>query len=86
MERSMWADSAFTCGHDYDNAEGTGSLKGAPMGSLSLANCVGYGAKVGYFHLGRLNWQGLEIEGFNSTSHVREGSGLPRTCASRCWR
>ena len=24
----------FTWGHDYDNAEGTGSLKGAPIGSL----------------------------------------------------
>ena len=67
----------FTWGHDYDNAEGTGSLKGAPIGSLGLANSVVYGAKIGYFHPGRLNWLGLEIEGFNSTPHIREGSGLP---------
>ena len=45
----------FTWGHDYDNAEGTGSLKGAPIGSLGLANSVVYGAKIRYFHPGRLN-------------------------------
>ena len=67
----------FTWGHDYDNAEGTGSLKGAPIGSLGLANSVVYGAKIGYFHPGRLNWLGLEIEGFNTTPHIKEGSGLP---------
>lgn len=67
----------FTWGHDYDNAEGTGSLKGAPIGSLGLANSVVYGAKIGYFHPGRLNWLGLEIEGFNTTPHLKEGSGLP---------
>jgi len=67
----------FTWGHDYDNAEGTGSLKGAPIGSLGLANSVVYGAKIGYFHPGRLNWLGLEIEGFNSTPHIKESSGLP---------
>ena len=67
----------FMWGHDYDNAEGTGSLKGAPIGSLGLANSVVYGAKIGYFHPGRLNWLGLEMEGFNSTPHIREGSGLP---------
>ena len=67
----------FTWGHDYDNAEGTGSLKGAPIGSLGLANSVVYGAKIGYFHPGRLNWLGLEIEGFNTTPHIKEGAGLP---------
>jgi hypothetical protein len=67
----------FTWGHDFDNAEGTGSLKGAPIGGLGLANSVVYGAKIGYFHPGRLNWLGLEIEGFNSTPHIKEGSGLP---------
>ena len=67
----------FTWGHDYDNAEGTGTLKGAPIGSVGLANSVVYGAKIGYFHPGRLNWLGLEIEGFNTTPHLKEGAGLP---------
>ena len=67
----------FTWGHDFDNAEGTGSLKGAPMEDLGLANSVVYGAKIGYFHPGRLNWLGVEIEGFNTTPHIKEGGGLP---------
>ena len=67
----------FTWGHDFDNAEGTGSLKGAPIEKLGLANSVVYGAKIGYFHPGRLNWLGFEIEGFNTTPHIKEGAGLP---------
>jgi opacity protein-like surface antigen len=67
----------FTWGHDFDDAEGTGSLKGQSVGSLGLANSVIYGAKLGYFHPGRLNWLGLEVEGFNSTPHIKEGAGLP---------
>lgn len=66
-----------TWGHDLYNTEGTGSLKGAQIGSLGLANSGVYGAKIGYFHPGRLNWLGLEIEGFNSTPHIRQGAGLP---------
>ena len=67
----------FTWGHNFDNAEGTGTLKGAPIGGLGLANSVVYGAKIGYFHPGRLNWLGVEIEGFNTTPHIKEGAGLP---------
>jgi opacity protein-like surface antigen len=67
----------FTWGHSFDNAEGTGSLKGAPIGGLGLANSGVYGAKVGYFHPGRLNWLGLEVEGFNTTPHIQAGAGLP---------
>ena len=67
----------FTWGHQFDSAEGTGSLKGLTSGNLDLANSVTYGAKVGYFHPGRLNWLGVEIEGFNSTPHIKQGLGLP---------
>ena len=67
----------FTWGHDLQDAEGTGSLKGQTFSTLGLANSVVYGAKLGYFHGGRLNWLGLEVEGFNSTPHLKEGSGLP---------
>ena len=67
----------FTWGHEFDDVQGTGSLKGLTSGDLGLANSVVYGAKVGYFHPGRLNWLGVEIEGFNSTPHIREGLGFP---------
>lgn len=69
----------FTWGHDLYDAEGTGSLKGQSFGTLGLANSVVYGAKLGYFHPGRLNWLGLEVEGFNSTPNIKEGAGLPGT-------
>ena len=67
----------FTWGHEFDGAQGTGSLKGQTSGNLDLANSVVYGAKIGYFHPGRLNWLGVEIEGFNATPHMKEGLGLP---------
>jgi opacity protein-like surface antigen len=67
----------FTWGHDFTDAEGTGSLKGQTLGTRGLTNSVVYGAKLGYFHPGRLNWLGLEVEGFNTTPHIKESFGLP---------
>ena len=67
----------FTWGHDFTDAEGTGSLKGQTLGTRGLANSVVYGAKLGYFHPGRLNWLGLEVEGFNTTPHIKESTALP---------
>jgi opacity protein-like surface antigen len=67
----------FTWGHEFGDVQGTGTLKGQTSGNLDLANSVVYGAKLGYFHPGRLNWLGMEIEGFNSTPHMKEGLGLP---------
>ena len=67
----------FTWGHDFTEAEGTGSLKGQTFGTRGLANSVVYGAKLGYFHPGRLNWLGLEVEGFNTTPNIKESSGSP---------
>ncbi len=67
----------FTWGHELASVEGTGSLKGQRFGSRDLANSGVYGAKIGYFHPGRLNWLGVEVEGFNTTPHIEQGSGLP---------
>ncbi len=57
------------------NIEGRGSALGTTFDSPNLANSIVYGLKIGYFHPGRLNWLGLEIEGFNSTPHIRESGG-----------
>lgn len=65
----------FTWGHSFDNAEGTGSDKGTPR-SLGLENSIVYGGKIGYFFPERYNWLGLEAEGFNTTPHLQQGSGL----------
>lgn len=67
----------FTWGHDFSGVEGTGSLNGQRFANRDLANSAVYGAKIGYFHPGRLNWLGLEVEGFNATPHVEQGGGLP---------
>lgn len=65
----------FTWGHSFDNAEGTGSDKGTPR-SQGLDNSIVYGGKIGYFFPERYNWLGLEAEGFNTTAHLQQGSGL----------
>ena len=67
----------FTWGHSFSDVEGRGSLAGQQFGGRDLANSGVYGAKIGYFHPGRLNWLGLEVEGFNSTPHIEQGGGFP---------
>jgi opacity protein-like surface antigen len=66
----------FTWGHSFTGTEGTGTLKGQDFGGRDLANSVVYGAKLGYFHPGRLNWLGLEVEGFSTTPHIEQGAGF----------
>jgi hypothetical protein len=66
-----------TLGSTTVNMEGRGSALGTTIDSPNLANSAVYGLKIGYFHPGRLNWLGLEIEGFNSTPHIRETGGQP---------
>ena len=67
----------LTFGSTTTGTDGRGSALGASIDDPSLANSVVYGIKMGYFHPGRLNWLGLEVEGFNSTPHIRESGGLP---------
>jgi opacity protein-like surface antigen len=68
-----------TFGGTTMNMEGRGSALGTSIDNPSLANSAVYGLKIGYFHPGRLNWLGLEVEGFNSTPHIKESGGLPGT-------
>ena len=67
----------FTLGHSFSNTEGRGTLAGQEIGSFDLANSLVYGMKIGYFHPGRLNWLGLEMEGFNTTPHLEQQGNFP---------
>lgn len=67
----------FTLGHSFSNAEGRGTLANQAIGDFDLANSVVYGMKIGYFHPGRLNWLGLEVEGFNTTPHLQQQGAFP---------
>lgn len=67
----------FTLGHSFSKTEGRGTLATQDIGSFDLANSVVYGMKIGYFHPGRLNWLGLEMEGFNTTPHLEQQSNFP---------
>lgn len=67
----------FTLGHSFSNTEGRGTLATQDIGSFDLANSVVYGMKVGYYHPGRLNWLGLEMEGFNTTPHLEQQGNSP---------
>jgi hypothetical protein len=69
----------FTLGHSFSNTEGRGTLAGQAFDSFDLANSVIYGMKIGYFHPGRLNWLGLEVEGFNTTPHLQQQTNVPGT-------
>jgi len=66
-----------TFGSTTSGMEGRGSALGTPVADPSLANSVIYGMKAGYFHPGRLNWLGLEVEAFNTTPHMKETGGQP---------
>lgn len=67
----------FTLGHSFADTDGRGTLAGQDIPSFDLANSVIYGMKIGYFHPGRLNWLGLEMEGFNTTPHLQQTSTFP---------
>lgn len=64
----------YTFGHGINNVEGTGLASGNNFGNIGLKNSGVYGAKLGYFFADRLNWLGVEIEGFNTTPHIEESS------------
>ena len=63
--------------------KGTGALSGIKLGDIDLKNSGVYGAKVGYFMPRRLNWLGLEMEGFNTTA-APQGNGLYHRSSSPC--
>jgi opacity protein-like surface antigen len=67
----------FTLGHSFSSIDGRGTLGGQEFESFDLANSVIYGAKIGYFHPGRLSWLGLEMEGFNTTPHFEQNAAFP---------
>lgn len=64
----------YTFGHGINDVEGTGLASGNNFGNIGLKNSGVYGAKLGYFFADRLNWLGMEIEGFNTTPHIKESS------------
>src|SRR5437868_5979814 len=68
-----------TIGSSTTGMEGRGSALGQSFADPNLANSGVYGIKIGYFHPGRLNWLGLEIEGYNSTPHLKETGSTPGT-------
>ena len=67
----------FTLGHSFSDTAGRGTLLAQDLPSFDLANSAVYGMKVGYFHPGRLNWLGLEMEGFNTTPHLEQNGNIP---------
>ena len=72
----------FTWGHDYDNAEGTGSLKGAPIGSLGLTNSIVYGAnRVFSSRTVELAWPGNRRVQFDAA--YQRGFRLARVALAR---
>lgn len=64
----------YTFGHSFNNAQGTGALSGVTAPGIDLKNSGIYGAKIGYFFPDRLNWLGLEVEGFNTSPNFKQSA------------
>ena len=64
----------YTFGHGYNDVEPTGAISGLDLGNIGLKNSGVYGAKLGYFLPDRLNWLGFEVEGFNTTPHLKDST------------
>lgn len=67
----------WTFGGTTSSLDGRGTALGQPVGSPDLEDSIVYGMKIGYFHPGRLNWLGLEIEGYNSNPHMKQTGVTP---------
>lgn len=65
----------WTLGHSFSNTNDGGAS--SAQGSFDLADSVVYGMKVGYFMPGRMNWLGVELEGFNTTPHLEQRDNVP---------
>ena len=64
----------YTFGHSFNNAQGTGALSGVTAPGIDLKNSGIYGAKIGYFFPDRLNWLGVEVEGFNTSPNFKQSA------------
>lgn len=67
----------WTFGGTTTSMDGRGTAFGQPVESPDLEDSIVYGMKIGYFHPGRLNWLGLEIEGYNSNPHMKQTGVTP---------
>jgi opacity protein-like surface antigen len=67
----------YTFGHGFDAVQGTGAASGTNFGNFDLKDSGVYGIKAGYFLPRRLNWLGFEVEGFNTTPHIKETALTP---------
>jgi hypothetical protein len=65
----------WTLGHSFSNTNDGGAS--SAQGSFDLADSVVYGMKVGYFMPGRMNWLGVELDGFNTTPHLEQRDNVP---------
>lgn len=63
----------YTLGHNFNNLDGS-LAAGSTSPGIDLKNSGIYGAKVGYFFPNRLNWLGVEVEGFNTTPHLKQSA------------
>jgi opacity protein-like surface antigen len=66
-----------TFGGRASGLSGRGDALGTPIPDPDLSNSILYGMKIGYFHPGRLNWLGLEVEAFNMTPHYQQVGAQP---------
>jgi opacity protein-like surface antigen len=67
----------LTIGHELNDAKLTGPGAGTNLGDRNLLNSGIYGAKIGYFLPGRLDWLGVELEGFNSSPNIEQTGSSP---------
>ena len=69
----------FTWGHDLQDAEGTGSLKGQTFGTLGLTNSVVYGAQDRVFLSRRIELAWLGGRRVQLDSSYQRGFGVARS-------
>lgn len=56
---------------DLSDIKGTGSSAGMTSTDLALDNGLAYGAKIGGYFPGAVNWLGLEVEGFYNQRDIK---------------
>jgi opacity protein-like surface antigen len=63
----------YTFGHNFNNLDGS-LAAGSTSPGIDLKNSGIYGAKMGYFFPDHLNWLGVEVEGFNTSPHLKQSA------------
>src|SRR5712692_5210940 len=71
-EMYVAGEFGYTIPNDFSSVTGNGSFAGFNFSDLKLKDSIEYGGRIGYFFPRTRGALGFEVEGFNTTPHIKQ--------------